>query len=1216
MPRSIFIAVVLFFARSVASAQDCEVQTQLLLPTLSPPKFVGFGESMDMFENYLVVGAPFDNTVEEEAGAVYVYKLDNNQQWIFQAKLVSSRQQRFQYLGSRVAIDADIIITTGNFEDTTGAVFTKIFVFEKDSTGEWQPGTESYQLDVSAKPNSCSDLALFENTMAISYWDSLNYVALYEKENDTFSFLKTIPRPSEFEDYVYDFGTSISLSSDLLVVCSPNYPNGNGTSGVVHLYEKTSGTWSVEPIAKLTADSELQNSAFGLDSWIIDNTVFVSGMYYSPLLSHAAGMFIFVRPDSGWETTQQKPVITQQKLSDHYLHAFATKNFVFYATGNGSSIKVWKKAADDYSSYTTVEDIINPASEGVLFGQSFAEYNSHLLISTSMISYNTSTKNEIVDYYSPLGEWDKIESHNQIFSNVDVDAPTASQLWFGYDISSHGKYLVAGTPADDTEGLVAGAAHIFKHEGGEWTWKQKITLPLVTGGDQFGHAVAISDSVLFISAPQSDSLNENGGTRFSLMGKVFVFRLTEDGWKFHSELLAPELKSYLYFGQEICVFKNYVAITEFASNESSNIGKIHIYKESANHRWNYIATLQEEGHPANNSFGIKVVMNDSLLVAGTGNFSSAVRDKMKVFIFRKKGEWTSASEDATLSPAEPHGTYNNFGVSLDMDGDHIVVGAPNDLSAFWNDDNYFRGAAYIFKRPEAGWKGVVHETAKLLPNDPSKYDCFGFSVAIDNSDIFIGSPHGIFDWNRQDHLNNDIKHGRVYHYKKENDEWTSTNEPFRQLYLEDPEILDGFGFNVELVNRTLFVTGIFDDTEAGIASGSVMTITQDPVIVDLPIPKCIEDGTVALEGYPFGGIWTGAGIIEETSNLFDPSQLEPGIYPLAYSVPGCTAYNEIEIISSGLEIYDMAADSHLKCFYDSVLLFLNSNAENDRYHWYIDEELLTTQTQFVNAKSPATYTATISHPICKPFERSFIISDEEKVEVAVQDEPIVCNETHFQLSATPDGGHWSGQGLTNLSGDFDPALVSDGVYPLIYTSITPLGCQFSDTLNIVVDKLITPQITSSASSLCNDEEVYLSFSATPDTNWKWHHNNNIIPQATDTILTVTSEGSYFVAFSKHSCTVYTDTIELEIQKDNFFVPNVFTPNGDELNNDFQITTNKLDNFYVTVSDRYGMRVFESNDPHFRWNGSDQASGVYYWSIRYKNCFNEHKAFNGWVKLVR
>lgn len=64
----------------------------------------------------------------------------------------------------------------------------------------------------------------------------------------------------------------------------------------------------------------------------------------------------------------------------------------------------------------------------------------------------------------------------------------------------------------------------------------------------------------------------------------------------------------------------------------------------------------------------------------------------------------------------------------------------------------------------------------------------------------------------------------------------------------------------------------------------------------------------------------------------------------------------------------------------------------------------------------------------------------------------------------------------------------------------------------------------------------------------------------------------------------------------FFVPNIFTPNGDGSNDFFQLFHNERDtiaisSFYIVVKNALGTKVFESYDPNFLWNGTKNGKSL-------------------------
>lgn len=75
-----------------------------------------------------------------------------------------------------------------------------------------------------------------------------------------------------------------------------------------------------------------------------------------------------------------------------------------------------------------------------------------------------------------------------------------------------------------------------------------------------------------------------------------------------------------------------------------------------------------------------------------------------------------------------------------------------------------------------------------------------------------------------------------------------------------------------------------------------------------------------------------------------------------------------------------------------------------------------------------------------------------------------------------------------------------------------------------------------------------------------------------------------------------------------FIPaNAFTPNGDGINDFFTLENLPEDNcFYrfsnIKIYNRWGKKVFESNEKQFRWGGDNLPSGVYFYILDYKNTF--------------
>lgn len=129
----------------------------------------------------------------------------------------------------------------------------------------------------------------------------------------------------------------------------------------------------------------------------------------------------------------------------------------------------------------------------------------------------------------------------------------------------------------------------------------------------------------------------------------------------------------------------------------------------------------------------------------------------------------------------------------------------------------------------------------------------------------------------------------------------------------------------------------------------------------------------------------------------------------------------------------------------------------------------------------------------------------------------------------------------------------------------------------------------------------------------------------------TSLQDLVVQVSDNACpTPNIDTLKLTIEvfddserQENFLPPNIFTPNGDGMNDIFSLSGNldpnqnlppdNCDNTfeYIVISNRAGAPVFRSSSRDFIWSGGQSPSGIYYYIIKYTNT-----EFKGYVHLIK
>ncbi len=92
---------------------------------------------------------------------------------------------------------------------------------------------------------------------------------------------------------------------------------------------------------------------------------------------------------------------------------------------------------------------------------------------------------------------------------------------------------------------------------------------------------------------------------------------------------------------------------------------------------------------------------------------------------------------------------------------------------------------------------------------------------------------------------------------------------------------------------------------------------------------------------------------------------------------------------------------------------------------------------------------------------------------------------------------------------------------------------------------------------------------------------------------------YTVTGTTNNCSS-TDTVRLIIGCKYIFAPTTFTPNGDGINDRYRVYGPKINNFAISIFDRWGKLVYHSTDQLEGWDGKCKGipvnSGVYVWVI--------------------
>jgi len=193
-------------------------------------------------------------------------------------------------------------------------------------------------------------------------------------------------------------------------------------------------------------------------------------------------------------------------------------------------------------------------------------------------------------------------------------------------------------------------------------------------------------------------------------------------------------------------------------------------------------------------FGVSVSISGDYVIVGDALDDDNGKDAGSAYIFRREGSIWIEEQKLKASDGDED---DRFGISVSISGDYAIVGAYVDEI-----NGLKTGSAYIFRREGAEWI----EKQKLVANDGAEYDWFGFRVSISGDYAVVGAQ---FD------DDNGVSSGSAYIFKKEGSNWAEV----QKLTASDGSSLEAFGISVSISGDNVII-GAYEDDDNGINSGS------------------------------------------------------------------------------------------------------------------------------------------------------------------------------------------------------------------------------------------------------------------------------------------------------------------------------------------------------------------------------------------------------------
>ncbi len=346
------------------------------------------------------------------------------------------------------------------------------------------------------------------------------------------------------------------------------------------------------------------------------------------------------------------------------------------------------------------------------------------------------------------------------------------------------------------------------------------------------------------------------------------------------------------------------------------------------------------------------------------------------------------------------------------------------------------------------------------------------------------------------------------------------------------------------------------------------------------------------------------------SNVISPSQTGSGTFTIeyVYGPQGCqdTAKKQLIIKATPNPQLNVANDTSICAGAPLQLQIINTNS-NWTYQWNTGNN----SPQIVINQQGTYYVVvadTSLQEICYSDTLFRTISIIDSLHPILSGDSLICENDSALLRVIPDTSiatyTWYLNGQQIAQGNPTLSANQSGTYYVVVS--TQCFNEPTNSLNLNVLTLPVADFTFSPAEPSVTDVVDFNFTgqqgSDPITSYEWNLDNNTLygqnvsyqfPQDGyyEVILTVTSENG-----CQDTAIKYVPVRTLY----SLFIPNSFTPNGDNLNDEFFPTYTGLKNVQITIYDRWGNLIWTGSDTN-KWNGTYNGKpvpeGVYVYVIK-------------------
>lgn len=721
--------------------------------------FIDYGNSVSRSGNYIVIGATdYVNQNGVKTGKVYVYEIDEVTDNIeLVGEILPTEEEENLGFGQSVAINNGV-------------------------------------LAVSVRKSDYTNNAITENNVT----QDVGSVRMYSitGANHTVTYLYDIYNPLNVT--TSSFANKLKWDGNYLFITAPTATDTVSQQGLVYVYNINLSTLTypeTEPYI-LKSEEISTDEKFGSNIAIDNGYLLVSAEYKTINAQTNAGRVYFYSFNLEEQSFTNISILqealplqdsyygTSIDISNGYFLVGSLKSLEEGIIKNKGKITVYKINETVGSDEVTVEkkSFFQPSDlkEGDNFGKYLQFDEKNIIASSTGFDFETGVDDGTVYYFRLNKTTHQAEEKQHLYPYTLQDGEK-----FGRELLLDEHYFIVSTEGDnhvyvyelepiegkiylydfdDTIGVYQSSNNVPFHQFNEFVEKDNNQLTYTISGQDASYFQIINNNFIEFVVPPTTLNNSSQGTN------EYIIDLTVQNIQ-EGVLLDEMVKE--------------VKITLIPQ----------VYQEI------------EEIHPSNNNlgqdFGNQVKISNDYILASSPYDDEYEQNSGGVYLYKKNNTTNEVILKHYIKPSD-YSQDMNFGYSIALDENYIVIGAPNDDQSSLNS-----GAAYVYRINQ---DETITQIAKLKSTQIQEEEKFGSYVEIKDGNILVGATGTNYSYEDPDLGPMTTQNtGSVYVFRLNTVNSTISSE----LVISNPEPNqnDKFGSVISMSKNEIFLhTGSVNDT--------------------------------------------------------------------------------------------------------------------------------------------------------------------------------------------------------------------------------------------------------------------------------------------------------------------------------------------------------------------------------------------------------------------